>query len=74
MSVKLTRRALVSALPLLGLVACGGSSETAGSASAAASEEGAAGVRTDAGYQLNAVTDGAPHGDPLHRFAVPLLR
>ncbi|MBF0808719.1 disulfide bond formation protein DsbA [Rothia nasimurium] len=60
MSVKLTRRALVSLLPVVGLVACGGSSETAGSASAAASGEAAAGVRTDAGYQLNAVTDGAP--------------
>ncbi|WP_237199120.1 hypothetical protein [Rothia nasimurium] len=55
MSVKLTRRALVSTLPLLGLVACGGSTETTAGASAAESGEAAAGVRTDAGYQLNAV-------------------
>ncbi|SLE79577.1 protein-disulfide isomerase [Mycobacteroides abscessus subsp. bolletii] len=60
MPVKLTRRALVSTLPLMGLVACSGSTETAGGASAATSGEAAAGVRTDAGYQLNAVTDGAP--------------
>lgn len=60
MSAKLNRRALMSTLPLLGLVACGSSTETAGGASAAASGEAVAGVRTDAGYQLNAVTDGAP--------------
>ena len=60
MSVKLTRRALVITLPLLGLVACGGSTESTSGVSAATSGESAAGVRTDAGYQLNAVTDGAP--------------
>ncbi len=68
-----SRRSVVFALPVLGLVACGGgatssssssspSSSPSASASPSASGQDAAvvGLRTAAGYQLNAVTDGAP--------------
>ncbi|MGV3016217.1 DsbA family protein [Rothia sp. 88186D007BW] len=65
MSMKMTRRTLVSLLPVAGLVACGTSKENAGDASATASAStttspAATGVRTDEGYQLNSVTEGAP--------------